>query len=1255
MKILSYFYSVLVACLLAMIGQAAQAEDHLYDWTKAFGGTGWDEASSVATDSNGNMYVVGDFPNTVDFDPGAGVDNRTSAGSYDVFVSKYDASGNYQWTKAFGGTSNEYAHSVAVDTSGNVYLGGYFGNTVDFDAGAGVDNRTSAGSHDAFLSKYDASGNYQWTKAFGGTGGDGVIPVAIDSSGNVYIGGSFENTVDFDPGAGVDNRTSAGSYDAFLSKYDASGNYQWTKAFGGTGEDEVTSVAINSSGNVYLGGYFANTVDFDPGAGVDNRTSAGIYDAFLSKYDASGNYQWTKAFGGTGVDLAWPLATDSSGNVYLGARFENTVDFDPGAGVDNRTSAGSSDAFISKYDASGNYQWTKAFGGTGDDGATSVAIDSSGNVYLGGFFENTVDFDPGAGVDNWASAGIDDVFISKYDGSGNYQWTKAFGGTGSDVAIPVATDSSGNVYIGGYFANTVDFDPGAGVDNRASAGSYDAFVSKYTYDATPPLAPVVALPTSGTSTNNAGTSISGTAEANSTVAIYLNGVLSGTATADSGGTWSYPTTLTDGNYSITATATDSAINTSPASSAVILTIDTQAPAVPVSSTPIWGNRTDDLTPTFSGTGEASATLKVWLDGILLNTIPIDVSGAWSWTPGANLGLGMHILELSVIDSAQNESAKSTAYSFQLVDDYDNDGLTTDQEASAGTDPHNADSDSDGLSDGEEVSRGTNPLSTDSDSDGLLDNQEITYATDPTNPDSDGDGVIDGEEIQDGTNPNNTDTDSDGLSDSQERTRATNPLDDDSDDDGVIDGEEVAEGTNPLDRGSVLARRDKALCTEWNGFLGMWNVLEHVNTGTRKLSMESTLHDISGVAQAPVTFGLKSGYQYDLLVHDLVGFEADTYGLICSTGTNGQAGDLDGRMVFYKPDAVSGGYQFAFALPLGNGLKGTQYVPYNTYQPSLELSDAGNLAANWIQLTNLGATKQTGDLVFYDQAGAEISRQAVTLKAGARFDYSAHDIAGLKSVGLIEWIPQVNTVPFQLRNVRYYYRADGISVPLGDDFDSAFQLEGLVGSGQVLTVPLDTENSSAVLELANTLNEEANAEVTIYAATGGEALHHQTYKLKPHATYHLITDSILKGRQGIATVKGNKPASVVATAMQYGRTATLGLQTSYGIQASEALGTAMRGSYNTFLKQGCRLLLVNPTATEARATISMKRYDGTNVELGRLLAVPAHGLTDYDLCGQDEEDVYGVVTVQPEIRNTIFATVLRIGESEQYRFPTPVRE
>ena len=317
---------------------------------------------------SGNVYIGGFFQSTVDFDPGAGVDTRTSVRIGDAFVSKYDASGNYQWTEAFGGTGHEWAGSVATDNSGNVYIGGSFQNTVDFDPGVGLDNRTSAGSYDAFVSKYDApraitSGQRRLAER----GVEEPCSVATDSSGNVYIGGYFQDTVDFDPDAGWRVWTSAGSYDAFLSKYDASGNYQWTKAFGGTGNDKSDSIDTDSSGNAYIVGWFQNTVDFDPGAGVDSRTSAGSYGAFISKYDASGNYQWTKALGEIGEYEFNAVAGGGRGDVYVGGNFSGTVDFDPGAGVDSRTSAGGYDAFVSKYDSSGNYQWTKALGGTGDE------------------------------------------------------------------------------------------------------------------------------------------------------------------------------------------------------------------------------------------------------------------------------------------------------------------------------------------------------------------------------------------------------------------------------------------------------------------------------------------------------------------------------------------------------------------------------------------------------------------------------------------------------------------------------------------------------------------------------------------------------------------------------------------------------------------------------------------------------------------------------------------------------------------------
>ena len=505
-----------------------------------------------------------------------------------------------------------------------------------------------------------------------------------------------------------------------------------------------------------------------------------------------------------------------------------------------------------------------------------------------------------------------------------------------------------------------------------------------------------------------------------------------------------------------------------------------------------------------------------------------------------------------------------------------------------------------------------------------------------------------------------DSDNDGLKDLDEIRLGTKYNLSDTDSDGIDDGAEVAGGSNPLDRGSHIRVADTDPCVEWNGYLGMFNVMEHYNSGDRKLTIENKLHDIFGRVRGKVAFGLRPGYQFDVLVHDLPGFEADIYGLICSTPTNEEFGELDGNMVFYKPNLASSGWDFAFALPFGSGLAGTQFLPYNTYQPSLNPNDISNLVANWIQVTNLSRRTESGQLILYDREGKEIVSQSVALRSGARFDYSGHDLVGRAQVGLVKWAPKDEAARFQLRNVRYYYHADGEIIPLGDNFDSAFQLEGIVGSGQLLSVPLDTLNSIAVLEIANTLSEDVKVEVEIYPESGinestNMPLHHKVYKLQPHATVHFIANSVLGGGKGIATIKGNKASSVFATAMHYGLDERLGIQTVYGIQAQEALGDVMRGSYNTFLKQSCRLLLVNPLNAESTVVLSMKRYDGTDVDAGRTIAVPAKGLSNYNLCDREIKDVYGVVTVRPKVPNSIFATVLRIGNNEDYRFPTPVRQ
>ena len=389
--------------------------------SSTFGGS--DEGRAVAKDASGNVYVTGFFAGTADFDPGAGTANLSSAGGQDIFIAKYNASGNYVWANRIGGASNDIAYAIALDGSGNVHVTGYMqGSNVDFDPGAGTANLSSVGGRDIFIAKYDASGNYLWANRMGGTSSEVGYGIALDGSGNVHITGAFlSTTADFDPGVGTANLSNAGNDDIFVAKYDASGNYLWAGRTGGTNSDIGYGIAVDGSGNVHVTGSFqGSNVDFDPGAGTANRSSAGNHDIFIAKYDVSGNYLWANRVGGASIDDGYGITLDGSGNVYAtGAFLGANVDFDPGAGTANLSSVGNINMFIAQYDASGNYIWANRTGSVIARG-NGLASDGSGNVLATGYFQGSdTDFDPGAGTANLSSGcGNRDAFAMRLSSAG---------------------------------------------------------------------------------------------------------------------------------------------------------------------------------------------------------------------------------------------------------------------------------------------------------------------------------------------------------------------------------------------------------------------------------------------------------------------------------------------------------------------------------------------------------------------------------------------------------------------------------------------------------------------------------------------------------------------------------------------------------------------------------------------------------------------------------------------------------------------
>lgn len=487
---------LILIALPIFLGLNTFAQSTNFLWAKQLGGVGDDISRSCTVDAAGNVYTTGTFSGTADFDPGPGIYNLAadSNSRLNGFISKLDAAGNFLWAKKIGGINQVYCNSIVVDANGNVYIIGYFSGTAEFGAGSGITDMTSTGSSDAFVLKLDASGNYIWAKQIGGSGIASGISITVDANGNVCIVGTFSGGIDFDPGLGIYDMTSIGTYDVFILKLDTSGNFIYAKQIGGyygSGYTEGNSIAVDASGNVYTTGFFSGQTDFDPGPGIYNMAVPSWWtisndDVFILKLDASGNFLWAKQLGGVNDDHGLSIAVDANGNVYTTGYFHITADFDPGPGIYNMTAGfgNASGVFVSKLDALGNFLWAKQLGGFGGDIGNSIAVDGNGNVYTTGYFTDTADFDPGPGIYNMiapnppGSIGNYNVFISKLDASGNFLWAKQLGGTNSDQGNSLAVDAIGNVYTTGYFRGTADFDPGPGTYNLTSFGGRDAFVVK---------------------------------------------------------------------------------------------------------------------------------------------------------------------------------------------------------------------------------------------------------------------------------------------------------------------------------------------------------------------------------------------------------------------------------------------------------------------------------------------------------------------------------------------------------------------------------------------------------------------------------------------------------------------------------------------------------------------------------------------------------------------------------------------------------
>lgn len=442
-------------------------------WARSWGGTNADRGNGVALDAAGNAYIVGCFRSAVDFNTTGATQAVLTAAEQDAFLCKYDTDGNFQWARSWGGDLGEDGYSIAVDATGNAYVvGDYFSPVIDFNANPapGTDHDWHTNTYfatntyycfDAWLCKWAPDGKFQWARTWGGDGYDDCCVVAVDGSNSVYVGGflgSTHDTCDLNPNTGSphvpfirNSHDPGGAFtDVFLSKFDTNGVWQWSKAWGGTNVDAPVGLAVDGVGDLYVAGYFEDTmyggngggtVDFNPDGPVHSNLTAvsGGADAFLCKYSPAGEFKWAVGWGGSRSEHATCLAVDKFGYVYVPGYFYSApCDSDPGPGVSNLWSHGARDIFLSKFDPDGNFLLARACGGTNDDWVFDVAVDGEGNAYLAGSFRNAVDFGPLCGGPATNSNGAGDAYFCRIPTCCKLTVTKSGNGVSSLGAVSPA-------------------------------------------------------------------------------------------------------------------------------------------------------------------------------------------------------------------------------------------------------------------------------------------------------------------------------------------------------------------------------------------------------------------------------------------------------------------------------------------------------------------------------------------------------------------------------------------------------------------------------------------------------------------------------------------------------------------------------------------------------------------------------------------------------------------------------------------------
>lgn len=445
--------------LLSLMSAFVSGQNPDWQWANACGNSTLDVSTASFSDGNGCFYVCGTFrSDALNFGTGLLVNQ----GSGDLFLVKYSPTGDPVWAKSIGGTGMESGSGITTDQAGNVYVCGTFSSPV---LTIGPVELSGKGGSDILLACFSPVGNIKWAFAAGGMYSDAANAVTVDSDGNILLAGEFQS-IDLDFG-GV-SLTSNGSWDAFVAKISPNGAVVWAESAGGGSMESALGVETDLSGNVIITGFFdsQNLI-----LGNDTLHTEGNSDIFLAKYSTSGIPEWARSIGSFDTEIGYDLKCDGSGNVYLtGSIGDQAVVF----GSDTLVGEGLGESFLAKFDPDGETVWARSFGGSANDYANALAIDSANRLYVtGSFSSDTLRLDNHMLVNH----GSGDVFIAAFDAEGFSHELFSLGEQGNEYATGISCGRNNRVFVTGCFEDS-NLQIGPFLLNNA--GEQDIFAASFT-------------------------------------------------------------------------------------------------------------------------------------------------------------------------------------------------------------------------------------------------------------------------------------------------------------------------------------------------------------------------------------------------------------------------------------------------------------------------------------------------------------------------------------------------------------------------------------------------------------------------------------------------------------------------------------------------------------------------------------------------------------------------------------------------------